>query len=205
MGFAVTLKARNGGKKKEEKRAHIRDLFRNIVQKKIAMYKVQVNHNDAIEIDPSGISSGEVKVDGKIQQTNVHQIDHRRISILLETTSFVAEITDYNETMKEMTIKINNHPYQVHLQDKLDLMLKSLGMDAGQSAKVNVLKAPMPGLVLEVRVKAGDSVKKGDPLLVLEAMKMENILKSPADGIIQKVHVQKSAAVEKNQTLINFA
>jgi biotin carboxyl carrier protein len=63
----------------------------------------------------------------------------------------------------------------------------------------------MPGLVLEVRVKVGDTVKKGDPLLVLEAMKMENILKSPADGIIQKVHVQKSAAVEKNQTLINFA
>ncbi|MFN5208229.1 MAG: acetyl-CoA carboxylase biotin carboxyl carrier protein subunit, partial [Bacteroidota bacterium] len=187
------------------KRGHIRDLFRNIVQKIIAMYKVQVNQNEAMEIDPGEISNGEVKVDGKIHQADVHPIDHRRISILLERKSFVAELTDYNETMKEMTIKINNHPYQVRLQDKLDLMLKSLGMDAGQSSKVNELKAPMPGLVLEVRVKVGDTVKKGDPLLVLEAMKMENILKSPADGIIQKVHVQKSAAVEKNQTLINFA
>lgn len=169
------------------------------------MYKVQVNQNEAVEIDPTEISSFRVKIDDKIHHADVHQIDHRRISMLLETNSYVAEITDYNETMKEMTIKINNHPYHIRLQDKLDMMLKSLGMDAGQTSKVNELKAPMPGLVLEIRVKAGDNVKKGDPLLVLEAMKMENILKSPADGTIQKVHVQKSAAVEKNQILINFA
>jgi biotin carboxyl carrier protein len=47
-------------------------------------------------------------------------------------------------------------------------------------------------------------VKKGDALLVLEAMKMENILKSPADGKVKKISVKKGMAVEKNQVLIEF-
>jgi biotin carboxyl carrier protein len=62
----------------------------------------------------------------------------------------------------------------------------------------------MPGLVLDVRVKEGDEVKKGDPLLVLEAMKMENILKSPAHAKIKKINVNKGQAVEKNQVLVSF-
>ncbi len=78
-------------------------------------------------------------------------------------------------------------------------------MDSLNSSKVNEVKAPMPGLVLDIRVSEGDEVKKGDPILVLEAMKMENIIKSPTDGVIKKINVKKGLAVEKNQVLINFA
>jgi len=53
-------------------------------------------------------------------------------------------------------------------------------------------------------VSEGQAVKKGDTLLILEAMKMENALKSPADGVIKKVAVSKGMAVEKNQLLIEF-
>ena len=68
--------------------------------------------------------------------------------------------------------------------------------------KVNDIKAPMPGMVLQVMVENGQKIKKGDAIVVLEAMKMENILKSPADGIIRKIHVIMGDKVEKNQVMV---
>ncbi len=62
----------------------------------------------------------------------------------------------------------------------------------------------MPGMVLNILVKEGDEVKKGDTLLILEAMKMENSLKATADGVIKKIVAVKGTAVEKNQILIQF-
>jgi biotin carboxyl carrier protein len=77
-------------------------------------------------------------------------------------------------------------------------------LDNLATKKVNDIKAPMPGMVLNILVKEGDTVKKGDAILVLEAMKMENILKSPTDGLIKKIAAVKGTAVEKNQLLIQF-
>lgn len=77
-------------------------------------------------------------------------------------------------------------------------------MDNLNSNKVLEMKAPMPGMVLKVLVNAGDEVKKGDNLLILEAMKMENILKSTTDGTVSKVLVKQGDKVEKNQILIQF-
>jgi biotin carboxyl carrier protein len=58
--------------------------------------------------------------------------------------------------------------------------------------------------VLQVLVNPGDQVKKGDKILVLEAMKMENAIKSPTDGIVNDVLVSQGMAVDKNQVLITF-
>ena len=69
---------------------------------------------------------------------------------------------------------------------------------------VNDIKAPMPGLILEVNVKEGDEVKEGDYLLVLEAMKMENALTAPRDAVIKSISVEKGQTVEKNQLLIEM-
>ena len=62
----------------------------------------------------------------------------------------------------------------------------------------------MPGLVLDIKVEVGQEVLEGEPLLVLEAMKMENVLKSPADVVVKSIDVKQQAAVEKNQVLITF-
>ena len=78
-------------------------------------------------------------------------------------------------------------------------------MDLLTSNKASDLKAPMPGLVVDVTVSPGDQVKKGDKLLVLEAMKMENILKAPADATVKGVNISKGKTVEKNEVLIQFA
>jgi biotin carboxyl carrier protein len=62
----------------------------------------------------------------------------------------------------------------------------------------------MPGLIIDLKVKAGDVVKAGEPLLILEAMKMENILKSSREGVIKNVKVKKGESVEKGQVLLEF-
>ncbi|MCL4120534.1 UNVERIFIED_CONTAM: hypothetical protein GTU68_029062 [Idotea baltica] len=62
----------------------------------------------------------------------------------------------------------------------------------------------MPGLVLDILVVAGQSIQKGDKLLVLEAMKMENNLKAVGDGIVKKVAIQKGNTVDKGDLLIEF-
>ena len=66
------------------------------------------------------------------------------------------------------------------------------------------IKAPMPGKVIDIIVKEGDKVEKGDAILILEAMKMENVLKADSSCSIKKVHVSSSDNVEKNQLLVEL-
>ena len=105
---------------------------------------------------------------------------------------------------KTFTFKINGRNYTVTLKDKFDLLLEKMGMHNTAGSKVNTIKAPMPGLIIDLKIKSGDSVKQGDPLLILEAMKMENILKSPGDGVVKNVKVKKGDSVEKGQVLVEF-
>lgn len=109
-----------------------------------------------------------------------------------------------NSTEKTFLIRIHGNIYKVQVADRFDALLRDMGMDMAQSRKASDIKAPMPGLVSEVSVEEGQTIKKGDKLIVLEAMKMENILKAPEDGVIKKVVVSKGKTVEKNEVLITF-
>jgi biotin carboxyl carrier protein len=62
----------------------------------------------------------------------------------------------------------------------------------------------MPGLVVEVKVAKGDSVTKGQPLLVIEAMKMENIIKAQGDGTVKEIYVEVGKSVEKAGKMLEF-
>ena len=84
------------------------------------------------------------------------------------------------------------------------MLIKEMGFEVGASKQVNAIKAPMPGLILEISVEVGQEVKENDPLLILEAMKMENSILSPRDGVIKSVAMTKGAAVEKGALLIEF-
>jgi len=78
----------------------------------------------------------------------------------------------------------------------------------GPVAPTEVLRgeitAPMPGLIQEIQVKAGDRVENGQPLLVLEAMKMKNSIRSPRVGIISRVRVQSGQSVSYGDVLVEF-
>lgn len=100
-------------------------------------------------------------------------------------------------------LRIGAHTYTVKLQDEQARMMRTLGLDKAER-KVSELKAPMPGLVLNILVKPGDAVKKNDPVLVLEAMKMENVIKAPGNAVVSAVPAEKGKAVEKGQLLVKF-
>ena len=79
-----------------------------------------------------------------------------------------------------------------------------MGIHNTSKSKVNQIKAPMPGLIWEIKVQVGDVVKSGDVVLILVAMKMENALKSSGEGIVKNIKISQGESVEKNQILIEF-
>jgi biotin carboxyl carrier protein len=125
--------------------------------------------------------------------------------ILKDNVSYKASLLKMDEDSKSMVLSVNGNEYSVSLKDKYDILLEKLGMNSMSSSKVNNIKAPMPGLVFDIKVTEGDTIKKGDTVLVLEAMKMENMLKSPGEGVVKTIKVKKGEAVEKNQILIELA
>lgn len=166
------------------------------------MLKVKVNNQKEHSIELENESTG--TIDGKAFAWDVIEVKNGSFHILKDNRSYNVEVIKADAAEKSFLVRVNGNNYQLNVKDKYDELLKSLGFDDLSSKKVNEIKAPMPGLVLDVRVAEGDTVKKGDPILVLEAMKMENIIKSPTDGTIKKINVKKGVAVEKNQVLINF-
>lgn len=169
------------------------------------MYKVSINGKNALKADikaKNGIINGTLndkKIEGSIIETNPGEFH-----LLFNNKSYNFNIVKADFAEKKLTLKVNGKKFNVDVKDKFDELLHNLGMDNVTSKKVNDIKAPMPGMVLNILVGEGQAVKKGDSLLVLEAMKMENILKSPTDGVIKKVVTSKGTAVEKNQLLIQF-
>jgi biotin carboxyl carrier protein len=167
------------------------------------MLKVNVNNKKEHAIVMNSDKGG--TIDGKDFAWDVIEVKEGSFHVIRDNRSYIVEVMKADMNEKSFTVSVNGNKYQLNVKDKFDELLKSLGLDSMKSNKVNEIKAPMPGLVLDIRVSEGSEVKKGDPILVLEAMKMENILKSPTDGIVKKINVKKGVAVEKNQVLINFA
>ncbi len=134
---------------------------------------------------------------------DIKSVGEGQYHILYKGKSYRAELLDF-EDKKKIKIRINGKSISLEIKDQSDLLLDKMGLSTISSVKMQEIKAPMPGLIIDINVSAGDLVKIGDPLLVLEAMKMENIIKSPCDGIIQEVFSKKGDIVEKNKILIKY-
>lgn len=156
-------------------------------------YKATVNKTDTFELNETSIENLDAVSD-------VNSEFH----VLKDNRSYKAEITQSDFLSKNYTVKVNGNTYEVNLANSLDLLIKEMGFEVGAAKQVDAIKAPMPGLVLEISIEVGQEVQEGDNLLILEAMKMENNFTSPRAGIIKSIAVNKGQAVDKGQLLIEF-
>lgn len=163
-------------------RAKVDDVYQFLIEKIDGQYTVK---------DQKGVFD--------IQKTDSHSF-----SILHEHKSYNVTILDYDSQMKSLRIKVNDGTHEVVLDDDQDLLLEKMGMLKKKQREIKVLKAPMPGLIVEIKVSEGQDVQKDEPLLILKAMKMENILRSPVTGVIKKILVQENQKIEKEATMIQF-
>lgn len=163
------------------------------------MYSIKVNEN-SYQVD---LKNGEFTLNNEQIKPEIIAVSETRYLMMLNNKAIPVVVSNV-EGAKTFQFEIEGEKYNINLKDKYDLLLKSLGMDQLMTAKVEDIKAPMPGLVLDIKVEVGQEVKKGDALMVLEAMKMENMIKAPADGVVKSIEVEPQQAVEKNTVLIAF-
>lgn len=156
-------------------------------------YKLSVNDEFEFQLDAQDVNS----LDTSLQPNNKQHI-------LEDFASQSVHIENKDVLNRQYTVRINGNRYQVVIKNDLDLLIEEMGLSLGANAIENDIFAPMPGVILSVDVKEGDSVKEGDTLCVLEAMKMENALLSPRDGVIKSIEVSTADTVEKNALLLTL-
>jgi len=164
------------------------------------MYKAQF---DGKSFDAQSDNDG-MLINGQQLDWDLVVLGNGQYHIRYQNQSYPAEVVKIDRDAKMVELKVKGHHYTIRLREEVDLLMEKMGMNAAGSGKVNSIKAPMPGLIIDLRVKAGDAVKAGDPLLILEAMKMENIIKSPGNATVKKVAIKKGDSVEKGQVMIEF-
>lgn len=154
-------------------------------------YKAVANDHISVALDSSDAIVSRVKADGSL--VGLHNENKVEASLLA---------SDFDS--RTYSIRLRGNIYTIKLQNKLDQQIEEMGLSLGNKSTASMVDAPMPGLVLSVLIKEGDSVEEGDGLLVLEAMKMENKLVAPRSGVIKSVHVTANQTVEKGFVLIEF-
>jgi biotin carboxyl carrier protein len=165
------------------------------------MLKAKTGQNKTFDIK---LEADQLYIDNNNFNWDITETNDKSFHILQDNKSYRAELIKFEPETKLFHIKVNGQKHIIEIKDRFDLLLEKMGMSSMASTKINEIKAPMPGLILDIKIAEGDEVKKGDPIMILEAMKMENVLKSPGEGIVKAIKVKKGDSVEKNQVLIQF-
>ena len=120
-------------------------------------------------------------------------------SLLLGNASYEALVEargDCYEVLLQGTL------YRVCVQDERMRRLAEAARGFAPPSGEIAIKAPMPGLIIDVPVEVGQAVEAGNILVILESMKMENELRAPRAGVISQVRVQNGQSVEQQETLV---
>ena len=159
--------------------------------------------NKSFEIELEGTGTWNLDA-GDLSELEVVQEEDGSFHVLYKGRSHQIEVMEIRDRAKTYEVLIDGNLLEFKIRDPLDQVVNEMGLSDFEHHEVKELEAPMPGLVLEVHVKAGDAVEAGASLLILEAMKMENVIKAPVDAVVAEVLVEPKSAVESGQVLVRF-
>tara|TARA_Y100000310_G_scaffold323193_1_gene383229 strand:- start:92 stop:616 length:525 start_codon:yes stop_codon:yes gene_type:complete len=138
---------------------------------------------------------------GKKSNIDFIQLSSHSYSFLSGNKSHHATVMKNQE---EYQITIDHKPHFVKMKDSKQIILEAIGYSEKHEEETGECRAPIPGLVSELFVNKGQTISKGDKLLILEAMKMENEITAHISGVIQSVYISPGQPVEKNALLIKI-
>ncbi len=142
-----------------------------------------------------------VTLDGHAPHLDAVRLSHNAWSLIIDGQSHYLSVEVVPEGYR---VHIRQRGYHVRLRSELDLTIEKLGLSDKALHGDGQVVAPIPGLITSVAVQEGDSVARGDQLLVLEAMKMENELRAPLAGTVAVVHVSAGETVDKGALLLDL-
>jgi biotin carboxyl carrier protein len=145
----------------------------------------------------------QINLEELLVSTETNQVNKLNDSIF-EINNEVIEVLNVNFDTKELNFRHNHSTHTVQFKNNLDFVLDKMGIKRTFEAVNTDVKAPMPGKVLSVMINVGDTVGKGDGIMILEAMKMENVLKAEADCVIKSILIEAGETVEKGQVMIEL-
>lgn len=142
------------------------------------------------------INGNEIEVQATTlgESRSIMLLNNQSIEVDVRTDGYSSERTLFF-LGQEIPVDIENF--------NLAQLKKTAGMSSASKMETT-LKAPMPGMILDIKVSVGDTVKKGDPLVIIEAMKMENIIKAAGDAVIKSINVESGKSVEKDDKILEF-
>ena len=153
------------------------------------------NQSYEIEID----HDGSVLVNGQTRDVDFLNLGGDLFSVITENRSLEAVI---NDDEGQIAVMMSGRQFEAQvLDERAMLMMQRRG---AQTTGTGEVKAPMPGLIVEVTTERGASLAKGDTLIILESMKMQNELKAPIDGVVRAIHVEAGQAVDKSDLLVEI-
>ncbi len=163
-------------------------------------YTIQIN---GTEIDVQINRNNEIIVQGKTGYTiDLIEIDKNRYSLLINGRSH--SLTLERKGNGSFIVSINGKEYHCTVEDERSKRLRDFIADTAGTDGPIEMTAPMPGMVTDISVAEGETVQENQPLVVLEAMKMENEIRSIVHGTVQSIHIKTGQAVEKGQKLITI-
>jgi biotin carboxyl carrier protein len=163
-------------------------------------YQTIVN-GETFDIDIN--EDGRILVNGEVRAVDFRVLRRGELySMLLDHLSFEAVVEERDEIYH---VLMDGDLYEVEVTDERSRRLASAFMAFGDTGGEVSIRAPMPGLIVRIAVAEGQTVSKGETLMILESMKMENELKSPRDGTIHRILVSAGENVEQNKILVTVA
>lgn len=165
------------------------------------MFKVKINDKTPVEI----IFKDELyEIDQTIYDIKISQKSPVTYIVKRPGHQLVVKFLKFDDKQKKGIAEVDGKLAEFEIEDQNARISNRLNANRKHLQLSNEIKAPMPGMILELYATKGQSVKKDDALAILEAMKMENVILAPFSGVVEKIHIEKGEKVEKGQVLLHI-